>query len=186
MVYTIRVRLGSLDTSAPRRTATRSPKAAAGALCWQGRMHARVRFPSWTAFFDLFSLQTCSAPRMLLLSIAGHFALPWRSATSPGVKPTPFSTVTVSYGNERYSVYVQEAADSKLPPLLLIPPVGVGIDKSFYNRLQSEWQLLNVPAAMHAPDLLGTGSATPKPRRFYSPAVWAEQLGACACPPSQS
>ena len=31
---------------------------------------------------------------------------------------------------------------------------------------------------MHSPDLLGTGTATPKPRRFYTPSVWAEQLDA--------
>ena len=33
---------------------------------------------------------------------------------------------------------------------------------------------------MHSPDLLGTGTATPKPRRFYTPSVWAEQLDAYA------
>ena len=64
------------------------------------------------------------------------------------------------------------------PPLLLIPPVGVGIDRKFYDRLQVQWAALGAPAAMHSIDLLGTGSATPKPARFYSPEVWAEQVDA--------
>ena len=64
------------------------------------------------------------------------------------------------------------------PPMVLIPPVGVGIDRNFYTRLQEEWAALGAPVAMHAPDLLGTGSAQPKPRRFYSPEVWAAQLDA--------
>ena len=54
--------------------------------------------------------------------------------------------------------------------------MGVGIDRNFFNRLHDEWKDLGAPAEMHAPDLLGTGSSSPKPRRFYSPEVWAEQL----------
>ena len=57
------------------------------------------------------------------------------------------------------------AAD--LPPLLLIPPVGVGIDRQFYARLQDAWAGGDTRA-----DLLGTGDAT-EPRRFYKPEVWA-------------
>ena len=104
------------------------------------------------------------------------------SSTSPGVRPTPYAKVSATFGKEQYNVHVQAAGDeSPLPPLLLIPPVGVGIDKSFYNRLQSEWQLLGAPAAMHSPDLLGTGSATPKPRRFYSPEVQQRDPRPVAC-----
>eukprot|EP00966_Prymnesium_polylepis_P066915 1553191-Prymnesium_polylepis.1 len=100
------------------------------------------------------------------------------SPTSPGVRPTPYTKQTVRFGREQYTVNVQprRSGSAARPPLILIPPVGVGIDKSFYNRLHSEWDLLGAPAAMHAPDLLGTGSATPKPRRFYSPDEWASQI----------
>lgn len=100
------------------------------------------------------------------------------SPTSPGVRPTPYQKATVSFGKEQYAVNLQPSArpSPPRPPLLLIPPVGVGIDKSFYNRLHSEWQLLGSPAAVHALDLLGTGAATPKPRRFYSPELWADQI----------
>ena len=71
-----------------------------------------------------------------------------RSPTTPGVQPI-FSKATVRYGKEEYAALVQPAtpAAPKAPPLLLIPPVGVGIDKSFYDRLHSEWHRIGSPAA---------------------------------------
>ena len=104
------------------------------------------------------------------------------SASAPPVQP--FRTVEVAFGRETYGVSVQAAAGAQKtgppppPPLLLIPPVGVGIDRKFYDRLQVQWAALGAPAAMHSIDLLGTGSATPKPARFYSPEVWADQVDA--------
>ena len=103
------------------------------------------------------------------------------SVSAPSTRP--FSTVEVAFGKEMYGVSVQPAAavtssGPQPPPLLLIPPVGVGIDRKFYDRLQVQWAALGAPAAMHSIDLLGTGSATPKPARFYSPEVWADQLDA--------
>jgi hypothetical protein len=104
------------------------------------------------------------------------------SASAPPVQP--FRTVEVAFGRETYGVSVQAAAGARKtgppppPPLLLIPPVGVGIDRKFYDRLQVQWAALGAPAAMHSIDLLGTGSATPKPARFYSPEVWADQVDA--------
>ena len=91
----------------------------------------------------------------------------------------PWSEVPVKYGRESYLVNVQPAAASArpaAPPLVLLPPVGVGIDRGFYRELQLAWARLGAPAELHAPDLLGCGSATPKPRRFYTPEVWAEQV----------
>ena len=90
------------------------------------------------------------------------------SASSPPTQP--FRTVEVAFGKETYGVSVQAAAGAPAgpqppPPLLLIPPVGVGIDRKFYDRLQVQWAALGAPAAMHSIDLLGTGSATPKPAR---------------------
>ena len=77
------------------------------------------------------------------------------------------------YGRETYGARVTRGA-ADLPPLLLIPPVGVGIDRQFYARFQDVWD----GGDTHAPDLLGTGDAKPKPRRFYKPEVWAGQLDA--------
>ena len=77
------------------------------------------------------------------------------------------------YGRETYGARVTRGA-ADLPPLLLIPPVGVGIDRQFYARFQDVW----AGGDTHAPDLLGTGDAKPKPRRFYKPEVWAGQLDA--------
>ena len=96
-------------------------------------------------------------------------------------KPDAFHTVEVAFGREKYSVSVQPASTSSIsppPPLVMIPPVGVGIDRKFYDRLHAAWAALGAPAAMHSIDLLGTGSAFPKPRRFYSPEIWADQLDA--------
>lgn len=121
--------------------------------------------------FSAVSAQSTSSPLMSA------------SSASANVQPASFERVMVGHldGNRRieFAANVQQpAVQSNRPPLLLIPPVGVGIDRSFYNRLQSEWSALGTPAAMHAIDLLGTGSATPKPRRFYSPEVWAAQIEA--------
>lgn len=77
------------------------------------------------------------------------------------------------YGRETYGATVTRGA-ADLPPLLLIPPVGVGIDRQFFARFQDAWD----GGDTHAPDLLGTGDATPKPRRFYKPEIWAGQLDA--------
>ena len=53
--------------------------------------------------------------------------------------PRPFKTVTCAFAGERFDVDVQEAgaaaaAAAALPPLVLVPPVGVGIedDISFF------------------------------------------------------
>lgn len=76
---------------------------------------------------------------------------------------------------EEYIVQVQPG-DRERPPLLCIPPVGVGISREFFSPLQREWAALGAPAEMHAPDLLGCGYSSPKPRRFYTPALWADQM----------
>ena len=83
------------------------------------------------------------------------------------------SALQHKYGRETYGARVTRGA-ADLPPLLLIPPVGVGIDRQFYARFQDAW----AGGDTHAPDLLGTGDARPKPRRFYKPEVWAGQLDA--------
>lgn len=67
-------------------------------------------------------------------------------------------------------------ARCSLPPLVCIPPVGVGITRSFYDPLHREWAAIGAPSELHTPDLLGCGDASPKPRRFYKPGTWAEQL----------
>ena len=91
-----------------------------------------------------------------------------------------FSTQTIPYDGQTYTVKVQEASaltgSEKCPPILCIPPVGVGITREFFEPLHREWAMLGAPAALHTPDLLGCGDAQPKPRRFYTPEIWAAQL----------
>ena len=51
------------------------------------------------------------------------------------------------FGRESYGARVTRGA-ADLPPLLLIPPVGVGIDRQFYARFQDVWD----GGYTHAPD----------------------------------
>ena len=130
----------------------------------------------------------------MCISIIGSFAmLPVRPIARPVVHIVrakvvassedfngPCKVMKATFGREAYDVSVQPAGGTysgpEPPPLVLIPPVGVGIDRKFYDPLQRAWAKLGAPAAMHSIDLLGTGSATPKPRRFYSPEIWADQI----------
>lgn len=88
----------------------------------------------------------------------------------------------VSFSKYTYHTTVLPAARAspQCPPVLLVPPVGVGIDRNFFNRFLREWEALGSPCAMHAPDLLGSGvDAQPKPRRFYTPQVWPHVQFSC-------
>ena len=68
-------------------------------------------------------------------------------------------------------------ASPDTPPLLLVPPIGVGITRTFFNRFMREWVEVGAPCEVHAPDLLGCGANWPRwPRKFYAPDDWAEQL----------
>ena len=55
------------------------------------------------------------------------------------------------YGRETYGASVTRGA-ADLPPLLLIPPVGVGIDRQFYARLQDAWAGGDTHARAPGPD----------------------------------
>ena len=74
-----------------------------------------------------------------------------------------------------FDVTVQ-GTGSSYPPVVLVPPVGVGIDRQFYSKLLRQFEGLGLPIELHALDLLGCGSAAPLPRRFYGPEIWAEQV----------
>ena len=91
-----------------------------------------------------------------------------------------YVTNTVRYERFSYEVKVQEAStmtgSARTPPLVGIPPVGVGISRLFFEPLHREWASLGAPAELHTPDLLGCSTAAPKPRTFYSPQVWSAQL----------
>ena len=80
---------------------------------------------------------------------------------------------TGSYG---VSILRNGPLASYYPPVVMVPPVGVGIDRKFYDKLLDEWERLGLPVELHALDLLGCGSSRPLPRKFYTPEVWAEQV----------
>ena len=85
------------------------------------------------------------------------------------------SRVILSPFGEVYSSKVSTSS-STAPPLLCIPPVGVGISNKFFDPMHREWAALGGPADLHSPDLLGCGNSQPKRRIFYTPQSWAEQL----------
>ena len=115
---------------------------------------------------------------MLTVTVLALAALlsPWRPALSLRAR-LPRMTITekvVEHNGAKYEVTIA-GSGYLYPPVLLVPPVGVGIDRKFYSKLQTEWDRLGLPVELHAIDLLGCGSSTPLPRRFYTPELWAEQ-----------
>ena len=59
-----------------------------------------------------------------------------------------------------------------IPPLLLIHPVGVGLNHHFWNRFIEHW---GQRSAVLAPDLLGCAAGSVQPRPL-TPHQWAEAL----------
>ena len=106
--------------------------------------------------------------RLLLATLCASALFATR-ALSTGAR-----TVMSTFDGQSYATTVTDGSDASSPPLVLLPPVGVGIDRVFYRRFQEALPGI----ATHAPDLLGTGTAFPKPRRFYGPEVWARQVDA--------
>jgi pimeloyl-ACP methyl ester carboxylesterase len=73
------------------------------------------------------------------------------------------------------------------PPTVLLPPIGVGIDRSFCGKLLDEWAAQGQPGSLHAIDVIGMGGSSPKPRMRRrlgggwdqpprTPTEWAEQV----------
>lgn len=56
--------------------------------------------------------------------------------------------------------------------LLLIHPIGVGLDRRFWQRFEAAW---GERTALFAPDLLGCGESD-KPSLAYTPDLWADQI----------
>ncbi|KAL1500499.1 hypothetical protein AB1Y20_013156 [Prymnesium parvum] len=109
------------------------------------------------------------------------------TALLAALSPPPLSVRTATFDGVRYSATVLPATSPGLPPLLLLPPIGVGIDRSFCDRFLSAWAAhASYGAAVHAIDVIGMGDSAPKPsmRRPWggyatpprTPAAWAAQL----------
>ena len=108
-------------------------------------------------------------------------------ATLLAVSLTPRSSIrSSSFRGVRYSAAGVPAATSGLPPLVLLPPIGVGIDRTFCTRFLDAWAELSPGPALHAIDMIGMGDSAPKPimkRRLSggwaepprTPTEWAEQ-----------
>lgn len=73
-----------------------------------------------------------------------------------------------------YEVY-GAVAESKKTPLLTIHPVGVGLDRLFWQRFCSAWQEVKPNYPIYNPDLLGCGEGD-LPRVAYTPRDWGAQL----------
>lgn len=61
------------------------------------------------------------------------------------------------------------------PPLLLIPPIGVGLSRRFWDRFIQAWLQQGQSNAIYNPDLLGCGESD-MPHVAYNPEDWAAQL----------
>ena len=95
------------------------------------------------------------------------------------------STRTIAYGGTTYSASIVPASKPNLPPLVLLPPIGVGIDRTFCGRFLEAWAEAAPGSALHAIDVIGMGDSQPKPKMKRpfggwdepprTPAEWAEQ-----------
>ena len=94
---------------------------------------------------------------------------------------------TVEYKASTYSACVVPSSAPGLPPLVLLPPIGVGIDRTFCGRLIDEWAAQESVPALHAVDVIGMGDSAPKPKMARTltggwkqpprvPREWAEQV----------
>ena len=114
----------------------------------------------------------------LLPSPAVRHAAATPSRTAAAAMDLRSITVERPDGRGSYGVDIlrNDASASYYPPVVMVPPIGVGIDRKFYTKLLDEWERLGLPVELHALDLLGCGSSRPLPRKFYTPEVWAEQV----------
>ena len=107
-------------------------------------------------------------------------ALPAAVGLAPSVR-------TVNYKASTYSACVVPSSAPGLPPLVLLPPIGVGIDRTFCGRLIDEWASQESVPALHAVDVIGMGDSAPKPKMARTltggweqpprvPKEWAEQV----------
>ena len=74
------------------------------------------------------------------------------------------TTKRVSYRGASYGATVVPATTPGRPALVLLPPIGVGIDRTFCGRLVDAWAEAAPGPALHAIDVLGVGDSEPKPR----------------------
>lgn len=86
-------------------------------------------------------------------------------ATATAVRLPMVRTVS-SYGSTTFSAAVVPAAEDgdskKWPPIVMLPPIGVGIDRTFCGRFVDAWAA-DEAGELHVIDVLGMGDSTPKP-----------------------
>ncbi len=73
-----------------------------------------------------------------------------------------------------YEVWTPDSEAAKVP-LLLIPPIGVGLSRRFWDRFMQAWLQAGQSNLIYNPDLLGCGESD-MPRVAYTPEDWAAQL----------
>ena len=102
------------------------------------------------------------------------------SFRAPRPRLAVYSEKQITFRGIEYSSKVQDQSpitgSEKSPPIVCLPPIGVGITRKFYEPLHREWAALGAPCALYTPDLIGNGDASPKKRCFYTPEIWAEQI----------
>lgn len=95
---------------------------------------------------------------------------------SPSSAPSfPEIQYYTCWGSTRCAYEVHGNSAEPLPPLLLIPPIGVGLSRHFWDRFIHTWQSQGLPHPLYVPDLLGCGDSD-MPRAACTPGDWADQL----------
>ncbi|EOD11370.1 hypothetical protein EMIHUDRAFT_469842, partial [Emiliania huxleyi CCMP1516] len=126
---------------------------------------------------------------MPLHTLASALLAATTSAVSPALPIDVIRTRLLNYNGFTYtsSVVPASAASPALPPVVLLPPIGVGIDRTFCGRLLEAWAVASPSATLHAIDVIGMGDSSPKPRMKRrllggweepprTPREWAEQV----------
>ena len=97
------------------------------------------------------------------------------AAASSSLEPA-ITQYYICWGSTRCAYEVHgESLHPQAPALLLIPPIGVGLSRHFWDRFIAAWISEGHGNRIYAPDLLGCGDSD-MPRAACTPEDWAEQL----------
>ena len=97
-------------------------------------------------------------PQMLPLVL---FTAPFGLSASPATRVSPTVGVrSIAYKDYTYSTSVVPATTPDLPPIILLPPIGVGIDRTFCGRFLEAWASdAGAGSSLHALDMIGMGDS---------------------------
>ena len=104
-----------------------------------------------------------------------------RMCASAAIQLRTATVGSATAGTATFSVAVAPATSDvgpPTPPILVIPPIGVGIDRTICGPLLEAWTREPRTSALHCADVIGMGDSTKRPMSAppLRPREWAEQL----------